>query len=94
MQKSLSDLISLPHDELTELIDRLGEPLLVTQDGEPKFVAQSLNGFEAMVRRLRLLEAERITPTGDSIGRSMVRCSNKGQVIPFPALRADLNPRS
>jgi hypothetical protein len=29
----------------------------VTQNGEPRFVAQSLESFEAMVRRLRELEA-------------------------------------
>jgi hypothetical protein len=54
MQKALSELVSLPNAELTRLFAR--EPLLITQNGEPQFVAQSLDGFEAMVRRLRELE--------------------------------------
>ena len=55
MQRSVADLASLPADELNRLFAR--EPLLVTQDGEPRFVAQSLESFEFMVRRLRELEA-------------------------------------
>ena len=39
------------------------EPLLVTHDGEPQFVAQSLDSFEAMVRRIRQLESSRSKPT-------------------------------
>lgn len=54
MQKALSDLASLPEAELSRLFER--EPLLVTQNGEPQFVAQSLDAFETMVRRLRELE--------------------------------------
>src|SRR5687768_1267731 len=59
MQKALSELNSLSGDDLSRLLDGLGEPLLVTTDGEPIFVAQSLEGFEPMVRRLRILETER-----------------------------------
>lgn len=55
MQKPLSELSSLPEAELVRLFER--EPLLVTQNGEPQFVAQSLDSFEFMVRRLRQLES-------------------------------------
>lgn len=55
MQKPLSELSSLPEAELVRLFER--EPLLVTQNGEPQFVAQSLDSFESMVRRLRQLES-------------------------------------
>jgi prevent-host-death family protein len=55
MQKALSELVSLPEAELNRLVER--EPVLVTQNGEPQFVAQSLHAFETMVRRLRQLEA-------------------------------------
>lgn len=55
MQKALSELLTLPEAELVRLFEH--DPVLVTQDGEPKFVAQSLDSFEAMVRRLRQLEA-------------------------------------
>jgi len=55
MQKPLSELSSLPKAELVRLFER--EPLLVTQYGEPRFVAQSLDSFESMVRRLRQLES-------------------------------------
>ena len=54
MQKPLSELSSLPAAELNRLFER--EPLLITHNGEPQFVAQSLDAFEAMVRRLRQLE--------------------------------------
>lgn len=40
MQKSLSEFVSLPKADLVQLIER--EPLLITTDGEPQFVAQSL----------------------------------------------------
>ena len=59
MQKSLSELSALPEQELSELIDGMRQPLLVTQNGEPRFVAQSLDEFDSMVRRIRALEAER-----------------------------------
>ena len=55
MQKPLSELSSLPEAELVRLFER--EPLLITQNGEPQFVAQSLDSFESMVRRLRQLES-------------------------------------
>jgi len=54
MQKALSELFALPDSELSRLVER--EPVLITQNGEPQFVAQSLDAFEAMVRRLRQLE--------------------------------------
>jgi prevent-host-death family protein len=55
MQKTLSELLTLPEAELVRLFEH--DPVLVTQNGEPKFVAQSLDSFEAMVRRIRQLEA-------------------------------------
>jgi PHD/YefM family antitoxin component YafN of YafNO toxin-antitoxin module len=55
MQKPLSELLSLPEAEVRQLVEH--EPLLVTHNGEPHLVAQSLNSFESMVRRLRELEA-------------------------------------
>jgi len=55
MQKALSELAGLPENELNQLVER--EPLLVTRNGEPQFVAQSLDAFDSMVRRLRELEA-------------------------------------
>jgi hypothetical protein len=58
MQKPLSELLSLPEAEVRRLVEH--EPLLVTHNGEPHLVAQSLDSFEFMVRRLRELEA---TPT-------------------------------
>ena len=61
MQKALSELIELPEAELNRLVDR--EPLLVTNNGEPQFVAQSLDAFDNMVRRLRELEAASKTST-------------------------------
>jgi prevent-host-death family protein len=56
MQKSLSELSALPEDELSSLIDGAGQPVLVTQNGEPRFVAQSLDDFDLMMRKLRALE--------------------------------------
>ena len=54
MLKSLSDFQSLSHAELAEIVGK--GPLLVTQDEEPRFVAQSVDAFETMVRRLREFE--------------------------------------
>lgn len=54
MLKSLSDFRALPETELAEAIT--AGPILLTQNNEPKFVAQSVEDFEAMVRRLRQLE--------------------------------------
>ena len=59
MQKPLSELAFLPQHELDRIVQH--EPLLVTRDGEPTFVAQSLSAFENMVRRLRHLEAAQHT---------------------------------
>jgi hypothetical protein len=55
MQKALCELSALPDAELVQLFER--EPVLVTHNGEPQFVAQSLESFETMVRRLRELES-------------------------------------
>jgi PHD/YefM family antitoxin component YafN of YafNO toxin-antitoxin module len=71
MQKSISEFVSLPEAELTRIIDH--GPVLVTQDDEPRFVAQSIDAFEQMVRRLRELEAV-------SKRRSTIRSA---QIIPF-----------
>jgi PHD/YefM family antitoxin component YafN of YafNO toxin-antitoxin module len=61
MQKSLSDLTSLSPEELTFLMEQITEPLLVTNNGQPQFVAQSLTGFESMISRLRALERKQRT---------------------------------
>lgn len=54
MQKSLSQFRSLPEEEIIQI---LGDgPLLVTHENEPRFVAQTIETFESMVRRLRALE--------------------------------------
>lgn len=59
MQKSLSEIVSLPEDEVLHLIAGRDEPLLITHEGEPRFIAQSLGAYEALVKRLRTLENER-----------------------------------
>ena len=48
--------LSLP--EFAKLMSEIGEALLVTENGELHFVAESLDTFEGMMRWLRLLEAE------------------------------------
>lgn len=55
MQKSLSEFVTLPETELSRIMEQ--GPVLVTQDEEPRFVAQSIDAFERMVRRLRELES-------------------------------------
>jgi hypothetical protein len=57
MQKSLSELAALLPEDVADLVQHMNEPLLVTHNGEPRFVAQSLQAFESMVRRLQTLEA-------------------------------------
>jgi hypothetical protein len=87
MQKSLSERIALPHDELAELIQHIAEPLLVTHKGEPKFVAQSLNEFESMVRRLRALEGERrcrVQPLRLA-SDDPTKCGTRTNLVMFPS---------
>jgi len=57
MKKSLSEFASLPPAELMRMVS--DGPLLITHNEEPRFVAQSIDAFEAMVRRLRALETAR-----------------------------------
>jgi len=58
MQRSLAQLTSLSPKELASFAADVGEPFLITDnDGEPRLVAQTMDAFEAMVRRLRALEA-------------------------------------
>jgi PHD/YefM family antitoxin component YafN of YafNO toxin-antitoxin module len=83
MQKSLSDLTSLSPEELTVLMDQINEPLLVTTNGQPQFVAQSLTGFESMIRRLRALERKQRTATTLNLGARKIPPVG-GKVIPFP----------
>lgn len=71
MQKSLSEFVSLPEAELARIIEH--GPLLVTQDEEPRFVAQSIDAFERMVRRLRELES--VSKRRSALGSA--------QVVPF-----------
>ncbi len=66
MQKALSELATISEAELVEL-DRY--PLLVTHNGEPRLVAQSLDSFEKMVRRLRELEATTKRPIPELRGK-------------------------
>jgi PHD/YefM family antitoxin component YafN of YafNO toxin-antitoxin module len=54
MLKSLSEFQALTTSELTRIVE--DGPILITDDEEPRFVAQSVEDFEAMVRRLRNLE--------------------------------------
>jgi hypothetical protein len=87
MQKSLSELASLPPNELTDLLGGRREPLLVTRDGEPQFIAQSLDTFDEMVRRLRFLEARqndsRRRPITHETNGPSKPASSKGKVIPI-----------
>jgi len=55
MLKSFSEFVSLPATELIQIFQN--GPLLVTLEDEPQFVAQSLDDYESMVRKLRELEA-------------------------------------
>ncbi len=51
MLKSLSEFQTLSGSELTQIVEE--GPILILDDEEPRFVAQSVEDFEAMVRRLR-----------------------------------------
>ena len=68
MLRSLSEFQSLTGTELDRIFEH--GPILITDDEEPCFVAQSIEDFEAMVRRLRRFEQA-------SIKREKLR------VIPF-----------
>jgi PHD/YefM family antitoxin component YafN of YafNO toxin-antitoxin module len=68
MLKSLSEFQSLSETDLVRIVQH--GPLLVTQDEEPRFVAQSIDAFEAMVRRLRELESA--TKKREAIRRAQV----------------------
>ena len=84
MQKSLSELSALPEGELSSLIDGAGEPLLITQNGEPRFVAQSLDAFDLMMRKLRALEAKGKRRGEERRQRDLNRePSRRGIVIPL-----------
>ena len=54
MLRSLSEFQSLTGTELDRIFEH--GPILITDEEEPRFVAQSIEDFEAMVRRLRNLE--------------------------------------
>jgi prevent-host-death family protein len=54
MLKSLSEFQALSGEELDRVVEH--GPILITDEEEPRFVAQSIEDFEAMVRRLRSLE--------------------------------------
>jgi len=54
MLKSLSEFQRLSAPELRQMVEH--GPVLITEHEEPKFVAQSVEAFESMVRRLRRLE--------------------------------------
>lgn len=57
MLKSLSEFQSLTGVELADIVEQ--GPLLVTYQEEPRFVAQSVEEYEAMVKRIRQLESIR-----------------------------------
>jgi PHD/YefM family antitoxin component YafN of YafNO toxin-antitoxin module len=82
MQKSFSENTSLAPDELSAFIEQMKEPLLVTNLGQPQFVAQSLSAFETMVRRLRILERQQ-RMDGLTHGRISGGSRSGGKVIPF-----------
>jgi hypothetical protein len=54
MLKSLSEFQTLSGNELSRIVEH--GPVLITDLEEPRFVAQSVEDFEAMVQRLRNLE--------------------------------------
>ena len=55
MLKSLSEFQALTGNELSQIVE--DGPILITDDEEePRFVAQSVEDFEAMVRRLRNID--------------------------------------
>jgi PHD/YefM family antitoxin component YafN of YafNO toxin-antitoxin module len=80
MQKSLSEIASLAPDELSAFIEQMNQPLLVTDRGQPQFVAQSLSAFETMVRRLRILERQQ---TRNEFTLGTASGGSSGKVIPF-----------
>lgn len=57
MKMQLADLAALPEPSLSALATALDEPVLLTLGDDPKFVLQPIESFEAMVKRLRHLEA-------------------------------------
>lgn len=57
MHKTIFEFVSLPEAELVRMLE--DGPLLLTQNDEPRIVAQSIDDYEAMVRRLRALEANK-----------------------------------
>ncbi len=54
MLKSLLEFQALTGTELTRMVE--DGPILITDREEPRFVAQSVEDFEEMVRSLRRLE--------------------------------------
>lgn len=77
MKMQLADLAALPEPTLSALATDLGEPILLTHRDEPRLVLQPIESFEAMVRRLRLLEARAGFIQGDTPTRA------QSNVIPF-----------
>ncbi len=58
MLKSLSEIAALPEDELLSMLSERREPVLITHNGEPRFVAQTVEQYETLIRKLRQLEAK------------------------------------
>lgn len=83
MQKSLAELTALDHEEIIQLVNRIGAPLLVTQDEEPRLVLQPVEDFELMVRRLRFLEAETGRCRSSSLCMEMQVARGAARIIPF-----------
>jgi PHD/YefM family antitoxin component YafN of YafNO toxin-antitoxin module len=83
MQRSLSELSALPRDQLLALFNESGEPILVTENGELRFVAIAPDHFDSMVRRLRLLEPKRSNRAISAMSDPIDRNGKKGKVIPL-----------
>lgn len=77
MKMQLADLAALPEPSLSALATALGEPVLLTHGDEPRLVLQPIESFEAMVRRLRFLEARAASVESDTPPRA------RSNVIPF-----------
>lgn len=77
MKMQLADLALLPEPSLSALARGLGEPVLLTHEDEPRLVLQPIESFEAMVRRLRVLEAHAASLKRDTAAHQF------SNVIPF-----------
>lgn len=68
MLKSLTEFQALTGIELARIVEQ--GPVLVTHEDEPRFVTQSVEAFEAMVRQLRTLQSSANRKRARSSGES------------------------